>query len=100
MCHASSSAIDPPGCAVSKIAKPPPRTSLRLGLPSKGRMAEDTMDLLKVGAPRSGTARVRHAHHWVWISTSCCCTDAHKQAVSGTLTEDAHAAVVMGVLDA
>lgn len=30
--------------------KPPPapRTSLRLGLPSKGRMAEDTMNLLKV----------------------------------------------------
>jgi hypothetical protein len=34
--------------AVSKLPKPIPRDSIRLGLPSKGRMAEDTMQLLKV----------------------------------------------------
>lgn len=33
--------------AVTKLPKPAPRTSLRMGLPSKGRMAEDTQDLLK-----------------------------------------------------
>ncbi|GFR51557.1 hypothetical protein Agub_g13977 [Astrephomene gubernaculifera] len=30
-----------------KAYKPPPRDTLRMGLPSKGRMAEDTMQLLK-----------------------------------------------------
>jgi hypothetical protein len=33
---------------VTKLPKPIPRDSIRLGLPSKGRMAEDTMQLLKV----------------------------------------------------
>jgi ATP phosphoribosyltransferase len=33
---------------VTKIPKPVPRTALRMGLPSKGRMAEDTIQLLKV----------------------------------------------------
>uniref|UniRef100_A0A383WIE3 ATP phosphoribosyltransferase n=1 Tax=Tetradesmus obliquus TaxID=3088 RepID=A0A383WIE3_TETOB len=32
---------------VTKLPKPIPRDSIRLGLPSKGRMAEDTMQLLK-----------------------------------------------------
>lgn len=32
---------------VTKLPKPVPRDSIRLGLPSKGRMAEDTMQLLK-----------------------------------------------------
>lgn len=32
---------------VTKLPKPVPRDSLRLGLPSKGRMAEDTLGLLK-----------------------------------------------------
>eukprot|EP00879_Flechtneria_rotunda_P017496 GHRR01018345.1.p1 GENE.GHRR01018345.1~~GHRR01018345.1.p1 ORF type:complete len:331 (+),score=117.35 GHRR01018345.1:167-1159(+) len=32
---------------VTKLPKPMPRDSIRLGLPSKGRMAEDTMQLLK-----------------------------------------------------
>lgn len=32
---------------VSKLPRPAPRTSLRMGIPSKGRMAEDTLDLLK-----------------------------------------------------
>lgn len=35
--------------AVMKKPKPVQRDSLRMGLPSKGRMAEDTIDLLKVG---------------------------------------------------
>lgn len=33
---------------VSKLPKPAPRDTLRMGLPSKGRMAEDTIQLLKV----------------------------------------------------
>lgn len=33
---------------VTKLPRPIPRDSIRLGLPSKGRMAEDTMQLLKV----------------------------------------------------
>ena len=32
---------------VSKLPKPVPRDTLRMGLPSKGRMAEDTIQLLK-----------------------------------------------------
>ena len=35
-------------CAVTKLPKPAPRDSLRMGLPSKGRMADDTIQLLKV----------------------------------------------------
>ena len=34
--------------AVTKLPKPAPRDSFRMGLPSKGRMAEDTIQLLKV----------------------------------------------------
>lgn len=34
--------------AVTKLPKPAPRDTLRMGLPSKGRMAEDTLQLLKV----------------------------------------------------
>jgi ATP phosphoribosyltransferase len=33
---------------VKKLPKPVPRSTLRMGLPSKGRMAEDTIQLLKV----------------------------------------------------
>ncbi|KIY99933.1 ATP phosphoribosyltransferase [Monoraphidium neglectum] len=36
--------------AVTKLPKPAPRSTLRMGLPSKGRMAEDTMQLLKDSA--------------------------------------------------
>ncbi|GLC36083.1 hypothetical protein PLESTB_001382400 [Pleodorina starrii] len=35
------------GAGAVQSYKPAPRSSLRMGLPSKGRMAEDTMDLLK-----------------------------------------------------
>jgi len=35
---------------VAKLPRPSPRTSLRMGLPSKGRMAEDTINLLKDSA--------------------------------------------------
>ncbi|EFJ43733.1 hypothetical protein VOLCADRAFT_106672, partial [Volvox carteri f. nagariensis] len=35
------------GAEAAKLHKQSARTSLRMGLPSKGRMAEDTMDLLK-----------------------------------------------------
>ena len=35
---------------MTKLPKPAPRTTLRMGLPSKGRMAEDTMQLLKDSA--------------------------------------------------
>ncbi|KAL6760653.1 ATP phosphoribosyl transferase [Haematococcus lacustris] len=40
----------PHGSAVTTKPRPAPRTSLRMGLPSKGRMAEDTMLLLKESA--------------------------------------------------
>lgn len=50
---------------VTKLPKPIPRDSIRLGLPSKGRMAEDTMQLLKDCAlsvykpnPRQYVARI------------------------------------------
>lgn len=36
--------------AVTKLPKPAPRSTLRMGLPSKGRMAEDTIQLLKDSA--------------------------------------------------
>ncbi|KIZ04528.1 hypothetical protein MNEG_3437 [Monoraphidium neglectum] len=36
--------------AVKKLPKPVPRSTLRMGLPSKGRMAEDTIQLLKDSA--------------------------------------------------
>lgn len=36
--------------AVTKLPKPAPRSTLRMGLPSKGRMAEDTLQLLKDSA--------------------------------------------------
>jgi hypothetical protein len=42
--------------AVTKLPKPIPRDSIRLGLPSKGRMAEDTMQLLKVRCARAAVA--------------------------------------------
>jgi hypothetical protein len=44
----STDALRVVGPAVTKLPKPIPRDSIRLGLPSKGRMAEDTMQLLKV----------------------------------------------------
>jgi len=40
--------------AVTKLPKPAPRNTLRMGLPSKGRMAEDTIQLLKVMFGGSG----------------------------------------------
>lgn len=50
---------------VTKLPKPAPRDSLRMGLPSKGRMAEDTVQLLKDCAlsvtkpnPRQYVARI------------------------------------------
>lgn len=39
------------GCAAPKPAKLEARETLRLALPSKGRMAEDTLQLLKVPSP-------------------------------------------------
>ncbi|KAI8473461.1 MAG: hypothetical protein J3K34DRAFT_410827 [Monoraphidium minutum] len=36
--------------AVTKLPKPVPRSTLRMGLPSKGRMAEDTLQLLRDSA--------------------------------------------------
>ena len=43
--------------AVTKLPQPVPRNTLRMGLPSKGRMAEDTLQLLKArGQPgRAGS---------------------------------------------
>ena len=43
---------------VTKLPKPAPRDSLRMGLPSKGRMAEDTLQLLKVRWLRVCVVRV------------------------------------------
>lgn len=40
----------PPRQTVTKLPKPAPRATLRMGLPSKGRMAEDTLQLLKDSA--------------------------------------------------
>jgi hypothetical protein len=46
------------------------RTSMRLGLPSKGRMAEDTQELLKVNAhERTGCRHVENEDIEVDIST-------------------------------
>jgi hypothetical protein len=47
------------GAAVTKLPKPIPRDSIRLGLPSKGRMAEDTMQLLKVNPQMLAAADIR-----------------------------------------
>ncbi len=52
MCQQCSGACCPPSSPAVSGARPykaAPRSALRMGLPSKGRMAEDTMDLLKVG---------------------------------------------------
>lgn len=54
-----------PKKTVTKLPKPAPRDALRMGLPSKGRMAEDTVQLLKDCAlsvtkpnPRQYVARI------------------------------------------
>ena len=47
--------------AVDKLPQPVPRNSLRMGLPSKGRMAEDTIQLLKVGVGGCGPGSLASA---------------------------------------
>lgn len=54
--------------AVTKLPKPIPRDSIRLGLPSKGRMAEDTMQLLKVTPPQAANQQ----QQFVPQVASCC----------------------------